>query len=436
VAVGDYDNDGYDDLYISCALGPGHLFHNENGKGFRDVTATAGVGNAGKWGSSCVWLDYDKDGKLDLFVCSYVKYASLKDDLPCYSSAGRKRVYCIPSAYEASQQTLYHNLGGGKFQDVSASSGIASVKAKGLGVAVLDYDGDGWPDIFVASDTTAGLVFHNERNGTFTERGLETGVGLDESGNPHSGMGIMSGDLNNDGVNWLAITNYQGQETSLYRQTSPEFFRDDRHTTGIGSATSSVLGFGLLFIDYDNDGYKDILQVDGHVQDDIQERETNVSYPQPSLLFHNEHNGTFQEAGLKAGAPFTNKIVGRGLAAGDFDNDGQMDVLIATNDGPAYLWRNRSGGKNHWLKLKLVGTKSNRDGIGAIVLVKTGGATQRTVVGGGGSYLASSDLRPNFGLGEHAVADLEVRWASGTVDTLPGVKADQIVTVREGSQAK
>jgi enediyne biosynthesis protein E4 len=435
-AVGDYDNDGFDDLYVSAVLGLGRLFHNEAGKRFRDITTSAGVGNPGMWGTSCAWLDYDKDGRLDLFICNYVKYRSLRDDLPCYASTGKKRVYCIPSAYESSPPRLYRNVGGGRFQDVSASSGVASAKAKGLGVTVFDYDGDSWPDIFVASDTVAGLVFHNEGNGTFTERGLETGVGLDEAGTPHAGMGIAAGDLHNDGVNWLGITNYQGQQTSMYRQISPHLFRDDRHATGVGDVTAKVLGFGLLFFDYDNDGYKDIFQVNGHVQDEIQEREPAISYPQPTLAFHNGRNGTFQEAGLSGGAPFTNKIVGRGLATGDYDNDGQLDVLIATNNGPACLWRNGSGGTNQWLKLKLVGKRSNRNGIGATVLVTVGGATQKQVVASGSSYLSASDLRPNFGLASQTVVDVEVRWPSGVVDRLPAVKAGQVVTVTEGSYAK
>ncbi|HZO89028.1 MAG TPA: CRTAC1 family protein [Chthonomonadaceae bacterium] len=435
VAVGDYDNDGREDFYASCALGPGHLFHNEGGGRFKDVTAQAGVGNAGKWGTSCAWVDYDKDGKLDLFVCSYVKYAGLKDDQPCYASGGKHLVYCIPSAYETSSCTLYHNEGGGRFKDVTAESGVGAAKGKALGVSVWDYDGDGWPDLFVACDTVPGFLFHNLGNGKFQEIGVESGIAYDDEGNPHSGMGIDATDVNNDGKTILAITNYQGQQTSFYNLVSQQTFRDDRLTANIGPETSKVLGFGVLFFDYDNDGYKDMLQANGHVQDDIQEREPQVRYAQPTLLFHNQHNGTFQEVGLKSGEPFSKTIVGRGLAVGDIENNGRLAVLLSSNNGPAMLWRNETPTSNHWLALKLVGTKSNRDGIGALVIVTTGGVTQRAMVRSGSSYLSQSDLRPHFGLGAQTTADVEIRWPSGQVDKFTNVACDHLYTAHEGAQA-
>jgi hypothetical protein len=434
-AVGDYDNDGFEDIYISCALSPGMLLRNDGKGRFQDVTKQAGVGNAGRWGTSCAWLDYNRDGHLDLFVCNYVKYASLADDQPC--TAGEKNIYCIPSAYQTSACTLFRNEGNGRFKDVSAQTGIAAGKSKALGVAIWDFDNDGWPDIFVANDTVAGFLFHNDGKGKFREIGTESGVAFDDEGNPHSGMGIDADDLNNDGQFTLTITNFQGQQTSFYRPVSlnASIFRDDRLPTQIGSGTENVLGFGIFFFDFDNDGYKDVFQVNGHVQDDIQEREPNVTYKQPTLLFRNRQDGVFEEVGLKSGTPFSRPIVGRGCAWGDFDNDGRQDVAIIDNDGKAMLWRNETPTENHWLKLRLIGTKSNRSGIGALVRVEAGGITRRTLVRSGSSYLSQSDLRPNFGLGKERAATVEIRWPSGQVDRFENVACDRLWIAREGATA-
>ena len=436
VAVGDYDNDGREDFYISCVLGPGHLFHNEGGGRFTDVTARAGVGNAGKWGASCVWVDYDNDGKLDLFVCNYVKYGSLKEDEPCFSGLNQ-RIYCIPSNYETSACALYHNEGNGRFTDATQRSGIgkATARGKALGVSVWDYDGDGFCDLFVANDTVPGFLLHNRRDGTFEEIGMPLGLAVDEEGNAHSGMGIDAADVNNDGRCLLAITNYQGQQTSLYQQSADNVFTDIRHNVGISEATGKTLGFGTLFFDYDNDGFKDIIQVNGHVQDDIERREPATPYAQPTLLFQNRRNGTFREVGLASGAPFTTRLVGRGVAVGDIDNDGRMDALITGNDGKAMLWRNNTIAHppNHWLTLKLAGTRSNRDGIGAMVSVTAGGVTQRVMVRSGSSYLSQSDLRAHFGLGTQTAADVEIRWPSGTIDKIGHVACDRIGIAHEGA---
>ncbi|HLK60751.1 MAG TPA: CRTAC1 family protein, partial [Chthonomonadaceae bacterium] len=431
--VGDYDNDGYDDLYVSCALGPGHLFHNEGGRRFRDVTVQAGVANAGGWGTSCAWVDYDRDGKLDLFVCNYVKYRTLADDIPCYE--GGKRVNCRPGNHEPSACKLYHNEGGGPFKDVSLSSGIGRVLGKSLGVAIWDYDHDGRPDIFVANDMSPGFLFHNNGNGAFTNVGAAAGVAYTEDGQEHSGMGIDVDDVMNDGKAWVTITNFEDQETSLYRQVTTNTFDDERVPAHVATATHPMTGFGARFFDYDNDGWKDLLQVNGHIQQDIQEREPGTTYAQPTLLFHNEHDGTFAEVGLKSGPPFSDRIVGRGCAWGDFDNDGRLDLLITTNDGPVHLWRNITSTRNHWLTLRLIGTKSNRDGIGAEVIVRVGGLTQRTMVRSGSSYLSASDLRPHFGLGPTLRASVVIHWPSGTVDSFSAVEADHIWTAREGARA-
>ncbi|MEP6754306.1 MAG: CRTAC1 family protein [Chthonomonadales bacterium] len=433
VAVGDYDNDGKADIYISCVLGPGRLFHNEGAGKFKDVTATAGVANAGMFGSSCTWVDYDRDGKLDLFICNYVKYPQLKDDLPCFAGDRSTRIYCFPLAYDTSHCTLYHNDGNGKFTDVSVKSGIASAQGKSLGVSIWDYDGDGWPDIFVANDTVPGFLFHNEKNGTFTEVGVEAGIAYSESGTAHSGMGIDAADPHNNGNTTLVITNYYGQQTSYYTQSQVDLFREDRQSSGLGAATGDVLGFGILFFDFDNDGLQDVVEVNGHIQDDIQKREPNTFFAERTLIFHNHGDGTFTEVSPQAGKPFSDKIVGRGIAWGDFNNDGQLGLLVSENNGPARLWKNVTGTKNHWVGFHLVGTKSNRDGIGAMVTVKAGGAAHRAMVRGGSSYLSQSDIRPHFGLGDQNTADLEIMWPSGTVTKIAGVAADHIYTIREGA---
>lgn len=430
--VGDFDRDGKQDIYITTALDGSRLFRNLGGGKFQDVTGKAGVANKGRWGTSCAWVDYDKDGWLDLFVCNYVKYASLKDDQPCRS--GDQIIYCIPSAYDTSQCVLYHNEKNGVFKDVTEAAGIKTeIGSKGLGVSIWDYNDDGWPDIFVANDTVPGFLFRNLGNGKFQEVGTESAVAYNEEGVPHSGMGIDAADAGNDGKTTLVITNYFAQQTSCYHQTDKEVFRDDRHATGIGPETARVLGFGILFFDFDNDGRLDILQANGHVQDDIEAREPGTPFAEVTQLFHNQGNGTFVEVGVKSGKPFSERIVGRGAAWGDYDNDGKLDVLVTTNNGRAMLWHNGTPTRNHWLTLRLVsGGKSAPDGLGAVVVVKAGGVTQRRMVRCGSSYLCQSDLRPHFGLGAQASADIEVRWPSGTVDRINGVGADQIVTIHEG----
>ena len=433
VAVGDYDNDGLPDFYVSCVLGPGHLFHNEGGSRFKDVTKTAGVQNAGMFGSSCTWVDYDRDGKLDLFICNYVKYPELKDDLPCFAGDRSSRIYCFPLAYDTSRCTLYHNDGGSKFTDVSVKSGIAMAQGKALGVSIWDYDGDGWPDIFVANDTVPGFLFHNERNGTFKEVGVEAGVAYSESGTAHSGMGIDAADPHNDGKTALLITNYYGQQTSYYTQIQTDLFREDRQPAQIGAATGDVLGFGILYFDYDNDGLLDIVQVNGHIQDDIQIREPKTFFAEKTLIFQNRGDGTFTECGAKSGNPFSNKLVGRGLAWADINNDGKLNLLVTENNGPAHLWKNQTITKNHWVAFHLIGSKSNRDGIGSMVTVKAGGIAHRTMVRGGSSYLSQSDLRPHFGLGKEDQIDLEIKWPSGTVTQIKGIAANHIWSIHEGS---
>lgn len=433
VAVGDYDNDGRDDLYVTTALDGGRLYHNEGGGRFRDVTAQAGVRNPGKWGTSCAWVDYDRDGKLDLFVCNYVKYGSLKDDQPCYAGSMRQIVYCIPGSYETSFCTLYHNEGNGRFRDVSVESGISKGHGKSLGVTVWDADGDGWPDLFVSNDTVPGFLFHNKKDGTFEEIGIESAIAYDEEGSPHSGMGIDTGDVFNDGTINMILTNYYGQKTSFYSQSGKLLFRDNQVPSGIGPGTAKVLGFGVLFFDADNDGWLDVAQVNGHVQDDIEQREAGTPFKQPTLLFQNQRHGAFTEVGLRAGAPFDKRVVGRGVAQGDFDNDGRQDLLIMPNNGSAMLWHNETAANTHWLTLKLIGNKSNRNGIGALITLKAGGIRQRAMVRSGSSYLSQSDIRAHFGMGAETTGELEIRWPSGVVDKIATIHADRFYEIKEGT---
>jgi hypothetical protein len=433
VAIGDYDNDGRDDIYISCVLGPGHLFHNLGGGHFQDVTQNAGVGNQGMWGASCIWVDYDHDGLLDLFICNYLPYRSLADDVPCYAGEPRKNVYCDPTAYKSTHCTLYHNEGHGRFKDVTQASGIGPLAGKSLGVAMWDNAATGWPDLFVANDGSATFLLTNQKNGTFKDIGAESGIAFMADGESPSGMGIDADDLYNDGSLCLIMSNFQGRRSLLFHETQPRLFLDEGDTADIGKATEDVLGFGVDTIDFDNDGWKDIIQVNGHVIDDVAEREPRVSYTQPTLLLQNQGNHHFTEVGLKSGAPFNRKIVGRGVACGDIDNDGREDILILQNNGLAMLWHNETTTQNHWITLKLIGSKSNRDGIGAMVTVTTPGMSRRTLVHSGSSYLSQSDLRPHFGLGKETKADVLIRWPSGTVDRISSVAADKIWTVREGA---
>jgi len=431
-AVGDYNNDGWDDLYISGVLGSGRLYRNRGDGTFADVTRRSGTGNPGRWGTSCAWVDVDVDGDLDLFVANYVVYRSLADDIPCYAQRGQ-RTYCLPSAFSPSQCVLLRNDGGDRFTDISAQSGIAAEKGKSLGVAVWDYDRDGLPDIYVANDTTASFLFHNLGGSRFEELGVSSSLAFDEQGIPHSGMGIDVNDVHNHGRSTVVITNYTGQQTSFYNQLQPGAYRDDRIAAGIGLPSTRYLGFGAGFLDCDNDGWKDLLVVNGHVQDDIAQRQPNASYEEEPLLYRNLGNGTFTEIGPASGEPFGRKIVARGLAWGDWDNDGRVDALVTTSGGPAYLWRNETTPARRWLSIELQGTRSNRNGIGAMVTLRAAGLTQTTTVRSGSSYLSASDQRAHFGVGSAETAELEVRWPSGIVDRIPAVATSRRWKLVEGT---
>jgi hypothetical protein len=454
VAVGDYDNDGYDDLYIT-GLDHSLLLHNEGNGRFRDVTREAGVGNEGHWGTSAAWLDYDNDGRLDLFVCNYVRWRP-EQELVCRQ--GSLRVYCGPLVYPADSCRLFHNIGVmgmgtgvGKnqsptphtlhptplFEDVTRAAGLDKTTGKSLGVAVWDLDGDGYPDILVANDLTPNYLFRNNRNGTFREVGLDAGVAYGADGTARSGMGIDVADTKNDGRCQVFVSNFAREPNSFFCQDTPFLFTDRTYETGMGEPSLQPLGFGLFFFDYDNDGWKDAFVANGHIQPEIARYEPGQTFAQEPLLFHNRGDGNFEEVHRQSGAALTRALVGRGAACGDFDNDGALDILVTGNGGPARLLRNEGGSQNNWLEIGLLGHKSNRDGIGAEVRVQVGGRTLRDQVRSGSSYLSASDLRLHFGLGRAAQADrVEVRWPSGVIDRLPEVRANQVLRIEEGQNAR
>lgn len=431
-AVGDYDNDGRPDLYVTAALGPSRLFHNLGGGRFRDVTAEAGVDNRGDWGTGCAWLDYDRDGDLDLFVASYVRYRSLRDDIPCTMGAGI-RTYCLPLAYEPVPCRLYRN-DGGRFRDVSREAGIAAHPGKSLGVLVEDLDADGWPDLLVANDTEPNLQFRNNGNGTFSERAAEMGLAVGESGSPRGGMGVDAAEVSNDGLLTVAVTYFASESIGFYREGQGHLFTDRADATGLAAPTRPLVGFGVLFLDADNDGWQDLFVLNGHVYDNVRRFDATQTYAQRPLLFLNRRDGTYDGA-REPGPSFERALVGRGAATADLDGDGRLDLVVTTNNGPAALWMNHTSPPGHWLEVRLIGRGANRDGSGAIVRVTASGVTQRRYVSSARSYLSASDLRLHFGLGAATrVERLEVVWPDGARGTWRGVPANRAVTVREGEE--
>jgi hypothetical protein len=497
-AVGDYDNDGRDDLYVTCALDTCRLFRNEgggNGGGpggrpidvrFRDVTATAGVGNAGRWGTSAAWLDYDRDGHLDLFVCNYLKY-DLAHDIFCGNRLGQKS-YCTPRHYEGLPSTLYHNEGNGAFRDVSQATGIAAHSGKGLGIAVWDVERDGWPDLYVANDTTPNHLFRyvpgrrttNDQRpttpdssnvgrsslvvGRFQEIGTESGVAFGENGLARAGMGVDVAPMGPKGERAILVANFTNEPISFFWEEGKSFFTERTTAAGLSRGTLLTLGFGAFFFDYDNDGAPDIFIANGHVQDDIHLFQANLSYAQPHQLYRNMGEATFSEITSAAGPPFTVLKVSRGAAHGDYDNDGDLDLLVNNNNALCELLRNEGGNQKHWLQLKLVGSAgsdprqrvptndqqnsrnvgrsselvvvgrpSNRSAIGAEVRVTAGDRVLRDRVRSGSSYCSASMLRLHFGLGDRAQYDaIEVTWPGGRTERFPGGPADRMVTLTEG----
>ena len=418
VSIADYDNDGREDVYIT-ALGGDHLFHNEGNGHFKDVTKEAGIANSA-FAASATWFDYDRDGKLDLFVANYVQW-NQQNDLWC-SLDGSTKSYCTPESYKGTSSKLYHNLGNGKFEDVTAKAGLADPTSKSLGVAVIDFNGDGWPDLFVANDTQPNKLYRNLQNGAFKEEGLTAGVAFGEDGVARGAMGVDVADYDRSGRQHLVVGNFANQMIGLYHNEGNGLFVDEAPRSPIGRASLLSLTFGLFFFDYDLDGYPDIFAANGHIEEQISRVQPKVQYEELPLLFHNAGAGKFQPV-----PAFTKPLVARGAAYGDFDHDGDLDILVTTNNGPAYLYRNDGGNKNHWLQIRLNGTKSNRDGIGAVVRV----GPQMQTVHSGSSYCSASDLALTFGLGKDTETSVEIQWPSGTRQKINNIKADQRLDLQE-----
>ena len=430
VAVGDFDNDGFDDLFIT-ALGQSHLFHNNGNGTFTEVTKTAGMWGLSEFSTSAAWVDYDRDGKLDLVVANYVRWSE-QTDLYC-TLDGAHKSYCTPESYKGTSLRLWHNLGNGKFEDATQKAGLGDPTSKSLGITILDYNADGWPDILIANDTQPNKLYLNKKDGTFEERGVPSGIAFSEDGVARAGMGADAADYDRSGHPSVIISNFANQMVSLYHNEGNGLFVDEAPQSEVGRATLVTLGFGCFFFDYDNDGWPDIFVADGHIEDQIERVQKRVSYAEPSHLFRNLGGGKFQEVTAQMGPAFAAPRVARGAAYADVDNDGFLDVLVTTNAGPAFLFHNE-GGTNHSLRLKLAGTKSNRDGIGAVVRVTSNNNKDKQwkMLRSGSSYLSQSELVLTFGLGAQIKADeIDIQWPSGQIDKLSNIAAGQTVTVQE-----
>ena len=428
VSTADYDNDGREDVYIT-ALDGDHLFHNEGNGKFRDVTKQSGIDNR-NFGTSAAWVDYDKDGKPDVFVANYVEWTE-KGDLWC-SLDGATKSYCTPEAYKGTSCKLYHNLGNGRFEDVSQRAGIADPSSKSLGLSILDFNGDGWPDIFVSNDTQPNKLYRNNRNGTFTDVALSAGVAFSEEGVARGAMGVDSADYDGSGRPALLVGNFSNQMLALYHNEGNGIFVDEAPRSELGRSSLLSLTFGTFFFDYDLDGLSDILCANGHIDEEIGRVQPKIQYQESPLLFHNEGHGKFVNVSRSTGTDFERPIVARGAAYGDLDNDGDLDVVISTNNGPAYVFRNDLANHNHWITIHTVGSKSGRDGLGAVVTVRCGSKSQTRMVRSGSSYCSQSQLALTFGLGKDARVDsVEVRWPSGLLQKLGPQPVDRAITITE-----
>jgi hypothetical protein len=426
VAVGDYDNDSFPDLYVT-AYGDNRLYHNNGDGTFTDVTRQSGTGGSG-WSTSAAWVDLDNDGLLDLVVLRYVKWDF--DDIWCGEHREGFRAYCHPDVFPAIAPLVYHNDGSGHFSEISAKSGI-SLPGKGLGIAIADFDRDGKVDIAIANDSVPEFLYRNKGGGVFEESGLAAEIAVDDDGKTYAGMGIDSSDYNNDGLPDLAITNLSNQKYALYKNNGDGSFTYETYLAGLAGMTLLRSGWSLNFLDYDNDGFKDLLIVQGHVLDTIELSFPQFRYKEPLLLARNTGHGFVDVSGF-SGAIFQQQWAGRGMAVGDLDNDGKVDAVVTTNGGAAYILHNETATTNHWLTLNLIGHKSNRDAIGAEIKVSTSKGIQFVTVSTAGGYLSANDKRAHFGLGtDSVVREIKIRWPSGIVQKLEQVKADQVLKVDE-----
>jgi len=423
VAVGDYNNDGFPDILVTC-VGQNRLFRN-TGKGtFTDVTHSSGLDHRLGFSTSALWFDYDRDGLLDLFVCNYVKW-SAEHDVFC-SLDGKHKSYCTPEAYRGETCWLFHNRGDGTFEDVTATSGIFDTSSKSLGVAMLDYDRDGWPDLLVANDTQPNKLYRNQRNGTFKDVAVEAGIAFSAEGKARAGMGVDAADFDHSGFPGVAITNFDNEMIGLYRPAANGTYNDVAVQAGVGLASQNTLGFGCVFLDADLDGALDLVVANGHIDDTVRNIRGNVGYAQPPQIFLNNGQGKFQDVARATGEAFIQPKVGRGLCYADFDRDGDLDILMTTNNGPAYLYRNDQQAGNRSIRFRLTGAKSNRDAIGAMVRIEHEGSTQERLVKGGSSYLSQSELPVTFGLAKRDKIDrVVIDWPSGKTEDYKNLAAGQ-----------
>jgi enediyne biosynthesis protein E4 len=421
VAVGDYNNDGFPDIFISC-VGQSRLFRN-TGKGtFVDVTRSSGLFGHPGFSTSALWFDYDRDGLLDLFVCNYVRW-SPEHDVFC-SLDGTHKSYCTPEAYRGDTCWLFHNRGDGTFEDVTAASGIFDTSSKSLGVAMFDYDQDGWPDLLVANDTQPNKLYRNLRNGKFKDVAVEAGLAFSTEGKARAGMGVDIGDFDNSGKPGVAITNFDNEMTGLYRMSAPGAFDDISMLSGVGTASRNTLGFGCMFLDVNLDGLLDLAVANGHIDETVRNIRGNIGYAQSPQLFLNRGGGKFHDVAGNVGGSFATPKVGRGLAYGDFDRDGDLDILMTTNNGPAYLYRNDQVGHPRSIRFHLQGVKSNRDAIGSLVRIFYERQSQTRMVRGGSSYLSQSELPLTFGLGFGDEIDrVVIDWPSGRNEEYKDLRA-------------
>jgi enediyne biosynthesis protein E4 len=430
VAVADYDNDGRDDVYITALEGD-RLFHNEGSGKFRDVTKASGIQNA-NFGTSAAWLDYDKDGKADIFVANYVQW-TMKADLWC-SMDGATKSYCTPESYKGTSSKLYRNLGSGKFEDVTAKAGVGDPSSKSLGIAVIDYNSDGWPDLFVANDTQPNKLYRNRGNGSFVEEAVSAGVAFGEDGVARGAMGVDFGDYDRSGRAHLLVGNFSNQMLGLYHNEGSGLFVDEAPRSPIGRASLLSLAFGVFFFDYDLDGHLDLFAANGHIDEEIGRVQPKIAYKQPPLLFRNTGKGRFENASSAVGPELFRPLVARGAAYADFDQDGDLDVLVTSNHGPARLFRNDGGNANHWSRFVLRGTKSNRSALGAVVRIESASGKQWQTVHSGSSYCSQSDLALTFGVGKDPVISaIEVLWPSGTRQRFTNVKVNTQYAIDESA---